>query len=119
MHKIILVDNQAIFRTGTARVLAMEDDLRIIAHCLDCPRFYVALTTFRGAIVIVASSMRPDWAQVLADARLAGSRLILVEENGEVPSAVLTVVAWIGIPQGLQNEAAGNRAPGHSRREVD
>ena len=87
MHKIILADNQAIFRTGTAKVLAMEDDLRIIAQCPDCPRLYVALTTFRGAIVIVASSMRPDWAQVIADARSAGSRLILVEENGEVPAA--------------------------------
>ena len=28
MHKVILADNQAIFRTGTAKVLAMEDDLR-------------------------------------------------------------------------------------------
>jgi DNA-binding NarL/FixJ family response regulator len=85
MHKVILADNQAIFRTGTAKVLGMEDDLRIIAQCPDCPRLYHALTTFRGAIVIVASSMRPDLAQVIAGARTAGSRLILVAENGDVP----------------------------------
>jgi DNA-binding NarL/FixJ family response regulator len=85
MYKIILADNQAIFRTGTAKVLAMEDDLRIIAQCPDCPRLYHALTTFRGAIVILAHSMRSDLAQVVASARLAGSRLILVAENGEVP----------------------------------
>ena len=91
MHKVILADNQAIFRTGTAKVLAMEDDLRIIAQCPDCPRLYHALTTFRGAIVMVASSMRPDLVQVVAGARLAGSRLILVAENGDVPPpAVLT-----------------------------
>jgi DNA-binding NarL/FixJ family response regulator len=91
MHKIILADNQAISRTGTASVLAIEDDLRIIAQCPDCPRLYHALTTFRSSIVIVASSMRPDLAQVIAGARSAGSRLILVAEYGEIPpSAELT-----------------------------
>ena len=85
MHKIILADNQAIFRTGTAKVLAMEDDLRIIAQCPDCPRLYHALTTFRGAIVIVASSLRADLLQLIAGAQSAASRLILVAENGDVP----------------------------------
>lgn len=85
MHKIILADNQAIFRTGTAKVLAMEDDLRIIAQCPDCPRLYHALTTFRGAIVIVASSMRADLLQVIAGAQSVGSRLVLVAENGDMP----------------------------------
>ena len=85
MHKIILADNQAISRTGTASVLAVEDDLRIIAQCPDCPRLYHALTTFRGAIVIVASSMRADMAQVIAATRSVGSRLILVAEYDEVP----------------------------------
>jgi DNA-binding NarL/FixJ family response regulator len=85
MHKIILADNQAIFRAGTAKVLAMEDDLRIIAQCPDCPRLYHALSTFRGAIVIVASSMQPDLSQLIAGARSTVSRLILVAEYGEVP----------------------------------
>lgn len=85
MHKIILADNQAIFRTGTAKVLAMEDDLRIIAQCPDCPRLYHAITTFRGAIIIVASSMRADVEQLIAGVRSASSRMILVAENGDVP----------------------------------
>jgi DNA-binding NarL/FixJ family response regulator len=96
MYKIILADNQAIFRTGTAKVLAMEDDLRIIAQCPDCPRLYHALTTFRGAIVIVALSMRPDLAQAVAGARSAGSRLILVAENGDLPPAALADLhGWV------------------------
>jgi DNA-binding NarL/FixJ family response regulator len=91
MHKVILADNQAIFRTGTARVLAMEDDLRNIAECPDCRRLYHALTAFRHAIVIVALSLRSDLSQVIAGARSAGSRLILIAENGDVPPpAVLT-----------------------------
>ncbi len=85
MHKIILADNQAIFRTGTAKVLAMEDDLRIIAQCPDLPRLYHAITTFRGAIVILASSMRADVELVIAGVRSASSRMMLVAENGDVP----------------------------------
>jgi DNA-binding NarL/FixJ family response regulator len=87
MHKIILADNQAIFRTGTAKVLAMEDDLRIIAQCPDCHRLYHAITTFRGAIVLVALSMRADLAEVISGARSASSRIILVAENSEAPPA--------------------------------
>ena len=66
MHKIILADNQAIYRIGTARVLGTEDDLRIIAQCPDCPRLYHALAAFLGAIVIVASSMQADLSQLIA-----------------------------------------------------
>jgi DNA-binding NarL/FixJ family response regulator len=89
MHKIILADNQAIFRVGTAKVLATQDDLRIIAQCPDYPRLYIALNTFRGSIVIVASSMRPDLKQVIAGARSAASRLILIQENGDLYSSTI------------------------------
>ena len=46
MNKIILADSQAIFRAGTAKVLAMDEDLRIIAQCTDLERMYHAVTTF-------------------------------------------------------------------------
>jgi DNA-binding NarL/FixJ family response regulator len=81
-----LADNQAIFRAGTAKVLAMEDDLRIIAQCPDCARLYHAVTTFRGSIVIVAASLRADLAQVIESARSAASRMILIAENNEPPA---------------------------------
>ena len=48
MNKIILADSQAIFRAGTAKVLAMDEDLRIIAQCTDLERMYHAITTFPG-----------------------------------------------------------------------
>jgi DNA-binding NarL/FixJ family response regulator len=89
MNKIILADNQAIFRAGAAKVLAMEDDLRIIAQCPDCPRLYHAVSTFRGSIVMVACSMRPNLTQVIEDARAAGSRIILIAENNDPPSPAI------------------------------
>jgi DNA-binding NarL/FixJ family response regulator len=93
MNKIILADNQAIFRAGAAKVLAMEDDLRIIAQCPDCPRLYHAVSTFRRSIVMVACSMRPNLPLVIDDARAATSRVILIAENNEPPApAVIAAV---------------------------
>jgi DNA-binding NarL/FixJ family response regulator len=85
MNKVILADNQAIFRAGAAKVLAMEDDLRIIAQCPDCPRLYHAVATFRSSVVILAASMRPEMPQVIESARAAASKLIVIAENNETP----------------------------------
>jgi DNA-binding NarL/FixJ family response regulator len=90
MHKIILADNQAIFRAGTAKVLAMEDDIRIIAQCPDNDRLMHALDTFRGATLLFASAMKADLAMVMERVRNAGSRGIVIAENNENPQPYLS-----------------------------
>ena len=57
MNKIILADSQVIFRAGTAKVLAMDEDLHIVAQCGDVERMMHAVTTFPGAIVLFASEL--------------------------------------------------------------
>ncbi|MGH9598519.1 MAG: response regulator transcription factor [Terracidiphilus sp.] len=83
MNKIILADSQAIFRAGTAKVLAMDDDLRIIAQCNDLDRVYHAVTTFPGSIVLVAASLQPDFARLKTLLETVGSRGIVIAENNE------------------------------------
>lgn len=83
MNKLILADNQAIFRAGTAKILAMEDDFRIIAQCAEVDRLFPALDTFRGAILVFASSLRLDPQTLIARVSAAGSRSIVIAENGE------------------------------------
>lgn len=83
MNKLILADNQAIFRAGTAKILAMEDDFRIIAQCSETERLYGALETFRGAILIFASGLKPDLQVLVPRVQANGSRSIVVAENGE------------------------------------
>jgi DNA-binding NarL/FixJ family response regulator len=89
MNKIILADSQAIFRAGTAKVLAMDEDLRIIAQCADLERMLHAITTFPGAIVLFASSLRPDLGRLRMMLESAGSRAIVIAENNETASAYL------------------------------
>lgn len=83
MNRIILADNQAIFRAGAARILALEDDMRIAAQCEDAPKLWSALESLRSAVVLVASSLRPDLRALSESARALNSRIILVTENSE------------------------------------
>jgi DNA-binding NarL/FixJ family response regulator len=83
MNRIILADNQAIFRAGAARILALEEDMRIAAQCEDVPKLWSALESLRGAVILVASSLRPDLRAISERARALNSRIILVAENAE------------------------------------
>ncbi len=83
MNRIILADNQAIFRAGAARVLALEDDMRIVAQCEDTPKLWSALESLRGSLIIVSSSLHPEMPALVERTRAVGSRIILVAENSE------------------------------------
>ncbi|WP_348269103.1 response regulator transcription factor [Edaphobacter paludis] len=83
MNRLILADNQAIFRAGAARVLALEDDMRIVAQCENAEKFSTAMEMFRGSILLVASSLRPDYPALFSRSKELGSRIILVAENAE------------------------------------
>ena len=89
MNKIILADSQAIFRAGTAKVLAMDEDLRIIAQCTDLERMYHAVTTFPGSILLFAASLRPELARLRVLLESVGSRGIVIAENTDAPAAFL------------------------------
>jgi DNA-binding NarL/FixJ family response regulator len=83
MNKVILADSQAIFRAGTAKILAMEDDFRIIAQCAEGSRLLPALDTFRGATVLFASTLKLELTDLVERVCAAGSRCIVIAENGE------------------------------------
>src|ERR1700722_6633400 len=89
MNKVILADSQAIFRAGTAKVLASDDDFRIIAQCSDTERMMHAATTFPGAVVIFASALKPELARVRVLLETMGSRGIVIAENSESPGPYL------------------------------
>ncbi len=89
MNKLILADSQAIFRAGTAKVLAMDEELRIIAQCTDLDRMYHAITTFPGSIVLFAASLHPELTRLRMLLETMGSRGIVIAENTETASSYL------------------------------
>jgi DNA-binding NarL/FixJ family response regulator len=96
MNRLILADNQAIFRAGAARVLALEDDMRIVAQCESAEKLFAAIETFRGGIFLAASSLRLDFSGLFNRARESGCRVILVAENAEhVADEIVTLLDGI------------------------
>jgi len=89
MNKVILADSQAIFRAGTAKVLATDDDFRIIAQCSDTERMMHAATTFPGSVVIFASALKPELPRLRVLLDTVGSRGIVIAENNESPGTYL------------------------------
>jgi len=83
MNRLILADNQTIFRAGAARVLALEDDMRIVAQCDDIAKLWGSVEALRGTVILVGTSLKPDVAALVEKAQSLGSRVILVAENSE------------------------------------
>jgi DNA-binding NarL/FixJ family response regulator len=93
MNRIILADNQAIFRAGAARVLALEDDMRIVAQCENPARLAAALEAHSGAILLFSSSMELDVLSIVSQVRQGSSRAVMVAENSaQVADALLKML---------------------------
>ena len=90
MLKLILADNQAIFRAGAAKVLAVEDEIRVVAQTQNYEQTLMALEKFRASILIFATALHPALRDVIGAAGQQDTKLVLVAENGESPSRYLT-----------------------------
>lgn len=90
IHKVILADNQSVFRTGAARLFAVEDDFRIIGQCDDLARLMKAAASTPKASIVFAASLQPDIAALVRSAKDIGSTTTAVLENDESPQAYLT-----------------------------
>ncbi len=90
MNRIILGDNQAIFRAGAARLLAVEDDIRIIAQCEDAVRLVAAVEATRGATILLSTGLGVELPVLLEQVKAQGSRVILITERGEELSEELS-----------------------------
>ncbi len=83
MNRIILADDQAIFRAGAARVLALEDDMRIVAQCDAAGKLAGALASNRCSVVLFSSAMCKDLGSMLDLVAEAGSLGVLIAEKSE------------------------------------
>ncbi len=89
MLKIILADNQAIFRAGIAKVLAVEDDIRIVAQAQSVEQMMIAVEKLRASVLVFASSFLPNLETVVQAAAKAQTRMLVIAENGEKPERYL------------------------------
>lgn len=87
MLKIILADNQAVFRAGVVKMLAPEDDVRILAQCSEGERLYEMIGKFPKAQLLFAGALKTDLGVLTARLEAAGSRGIVILENDQRPQS--------------------------------
>jgi DNA-binding NarL/FixJ family response regulator len=85
IHKVVLADNQSVFRTGAARLFAVEDDFRIVGQCDDLARLLKTASSTPNATIVFASSLQPDINALVRSATEVGSTTTAVLENDESP----------------------------------
>ena len=117
--QVILADNQVIFRTGIARVLALEPDIHIAAQCGDAERLKEAVGSLRKSIVIFPSSIAADLNPLLQWIEQADSRSVVILEHDatldpaiaqRIEGVVLRSVAPPQLVECLHRVAAGERS---------
>lgn len=81
--KVVIADSQAVFRTGAARLMAVEEDFRIIGQCDDLARLYQAAEKSIGALILCAGSLQPDITVLMEKSRPGKNLVITVLENTE------------------------------------
>ncbi len=85
MLKIILADNQAIFRAGAAKVLAVEDDVRIVAQAQSPEQMMLAIEKFRASVLLVSATFQENLAGVLEAAKAVKTQVLVVTDTEEDP----------------------------------
>ncbi|AFL89604.1 response regulator containing a CheY-like receiver domain and an HTH DNA-binding domain [Terriglobus roseus DSM 18391] len=89
MIRILLADDQAIFRAGTARVLDADVNVSVMGQC-DAPAALLdQVAGSRDCVVIVAQSLGVDTDKLLAAAAAVNTRVVLLTETGAEPHAAL------------------------------
>lgn len=87
--RILLADDQAIFRAGIARVLAGQDDITVLGQCSDPYLLLELIASTRSCVLLLAHSLNADLDRVLAAAHAVATRVILMTESTAKPAPVI------------------------------
>jgi DNA-binding NarL/FixJ family response regulator len=90
MVKLVLADKQAIFRAGIAKVLGVEDELRIVAQVQATDQILPTLDKFRPDILAFATNLVTGLLELVQVAGRSHTRLIALAETGENAGAYLS-----------------------------
>jgi DNA-binding NarL/FixJ family response regulator len=89
MINVVIADHQAIFRAGVAKVLAVEDDIRIVGQPQSHEQMVNALEHLRAHVLLVSTNFLPYFAEI--QELTAGNNtkiLVLAEPTDEAAAFV-------------------------------
>ena len=78
---VLLADDQAIFRAGTARVLDAENGITVLGQCGTVEQLLELIAATRGGVLVVAQSLGVDMDHLISAAHLTTTRVILMTDS--------------------------------------
>ena len=93
MINIIIAEHQAIFRAGVAKVLAVEDDLRIVGQPQSSEQMLNALEHLRAHVLMISTRFLPQFSQVQELTARHNTAIMVLAEPGDAASAFIVMGA--------------------------
>ncbi len=112
MINVIIADHQAIFRAGIAKVLAVEEDMRIVGQPQSPEQLLNALDKLRSHVLILSTSFLPLLPEIQAIAATRHTAVLMLAENAEHASDFMRM----GVQGVIYRSAGGNIAVEAVRR---
>lgn len=82
--RVIIADSQAIFRVGIRKVLALEDDIRVVAQAETLGQTMSAVAKFPGDVLLFESRICPNPAEAVSEILKRAPELKLIVLTGEL-----------------------------------
>lgn len=84
--RIILADTQAIYRVGTKKIFALEDDIRVVAQAENLGQVLAAVAKFPADVLLFEASISPNSPEAIGEVLKRSPHLkviVLSPENDE------------------------------------
>src|SRR5271165_6132605 len=93
MINVIIADHQAIFRAGAAKVLAVEDDIRIVGQPQSSGQMLNAIDHLRAHVLLISTSFLPQFSEIKELTARHSTATLVLAENGDEASAFIAMGA--------------------------
>src|SRR5689334_24275818 len=84
--KIIIADTQAIYRVGTKKIFALEDDIRVVAQAENLGQVLAAASKFPADVLLFEAAISPNSPEAISEVLKRAPSLkviVLSPENDE------------------------------------
>src|SRR5579859_4218165 len=65
--RVILADTQAIYRVGTKKIFALEDDIRVVAQAENLGQVLAAAAKFPADVLLFEAAISPNSPEAISE----------------------------------------------------
>ncbi len=120
MQKVIIADDQEMYRAGMVELLSRDGEFRLVAQVSNWELLPVSLAVNRGALAIVSTTLVSDIHDLVRMAGEANCRVLLLAEDSDSPHSYCSTgvagiihrsTAPVTLVQTIRRIQAGGEAP--------